>query len=128
MDENLWGLVSGSFEKFASDCALTYYDSENPEDCLSLTFLQLFQDSEVIYKELEASKKKSPVGLRFTDDSVSMVAAYAAIIATIRSVLRPVFLSSTSNCCQFWLLFVCSVPYSYSFDRTTLNLVQNVVL
>ena len=91
MDENLWDLVSGSFEKFASDCAITYYDSENPGDCLSLTFLQLFQDSEIIYKELQASKKKSPVALRFPDDSASMVAAYAAIIAAIRSVLRPHF-------------------------------------
>jgi hypothetical protein len=98
MDENLWGLVSGSFEKFASDCALTYYDSESPEDCLSLTFLQLFQDSEIIYKELQASKKNSPVGLRFPDDSGSLVAAYAAIIAAIRSV-RHSFLSSS---CHFW--------------------------
>ncbi len=87
MEENLWGLVSGSFEKYASDCAITYYDSENPGDCLSLTFLQLLQDSEIIYKELEASKKKSPVAVRFPDDSASMVAAYAAIIAAIRSVL-----------------------------------------
>ena len=87
MEENLWGLVSGSFEKYASDCAITYYDSESPGDCFSLTFLQLFQDSEIIYKELEASKKKSPVALRFPDDSASMVAAYAAIIAAIRSVL-----------------------------------------
>ena len=94
----MWGLVSGSFEKFASDCAITYYDSENPEDCLSLTFLRLFQDSEIIYKELEASKKKSPVALRFTDDSASIVAAYAAIIAALRSVLHS-FLSSN---CHVW--------------------------
>jgi hypothetical protein len=98
MDENLWGLVSGSFEKFASDSAITYYDSENPEDCLSLTFLQLFLDSEIIYKELEASKKQSPVGLRFPDDSASIVAAYAAVIAAIRSVLQS-FLSSN---CHVW--------------------------
>ncbi len=98
MDENLWGLVSGSFEKYASDYAITYYDSENPEDCLSLTFLQLFQDSEIIYKELETSKKKSPVALRFPDESASLVAAYAAIIAAIRSV-RHSFLSSN---CHVW--------------------------
>ena len=91
MEENLWGLVSGSFEKFFSDCAIRYYDSEKSEDCISLTFGELFQDSEVILRELAASKKKSPVALLFPDDCASLVAAYTTIIAAIRSVFCPLF-------------------------------------
>lgn len=85
-DDGLWSLVAGSFEKFSSCCAVKYYDSEKPEKCSSLTYCELFQDSEVILGELLASSKKSPVGLLFPDDSPELVAVYPAIIATIRSV------------------------------------------
>ena len=84
MGETLWSLVADAFEKFSSCCAIKYYDSEMPEHCLGLTFCDLLLDSEIILGELAASKKKSPVGLLFPDDSPDLLGVFSTLVATIR--------------------------------------------
>ena len=80
----MWSLVAESFEKFVSCPAIKYFDSDAPARCLSLTFSELFQDSDVIRRELGVSNKKGPVALLFPDDDHTVVVAYPTIIAIIR--------------------------------------------
>ena len=80
----MWSLVAESFEKFVSCPAIKYFDSDAPASCLSLTFSELFQDSDVIRRELGVSNKKGPVALLFPDDDHTVVVAYPTIIAIIR--------------------------------------------
>ena len=80
----MWSLVAESFEKFVSCPAIKYFDSDEPASCLSLTFSELFQGSDVIRRELGVSNKKGPVALLFPDDDHTVVVAYPTIIAIIR--------------------------------------------
>jgi hypothetical protein len=86
MTENLWSLISKSFDKFSSYPGIKYHDADVPENCLSLTFSELFSDSDIFLKELSVTPKRSPVALLFPTTSSDMVCAYSAILAVIRLV------------------------------------------